>query len=78
MLCTRGCHEHDAHESVLHVSLCVCAGHLYPMAMFSWPVMPPPKTVDKVNPTPSLQLLMLCVLGIRYAGLGVSVDSVVM
>jgi glycerol-3-phosphate O-acyltransferase len=22
-------------------------GHLYPMAMFSYPVMPPPKTVDK-------------------------------
>ena len=23
------------------------AGHLYPMAMFSWPVMPPPKAVEK-------------------------------
>lgn len=22
-------------------------GHLYPMAMYSWPMMPPPKTVDK-------------------------------
>eukprot|EP00199_Chlamydomonas_sp_CCMP681_P002346 CAMPEP_0119107128 /NCGR_PEP_ID=MMETSP1180-20130426/8098_1 /TAXON_ID=3052 ORGANISM="Chlamydomonas cf sp, Strain CCMP681" /NCGR_SAMPLE_ID=MMETSP1180 /ASSEMBLY_ACC=CAM_ASM_000741 /LENGTH=420 /DNA_ID=CAMNT_0007092569 /DNA_START=78 /DNA_END=1337 /DNA_ORIENTATION=+ len=23
-------------------------GHLFPMAMYSWPMMPPPKTVDKV------------------------------
>jgi len=22
-------------------------GHIYPMAMFSWPMMPPPKTIDK-------------------------------
>eukprot|EP00878_Enallax_costatus_P002142 GHUV01002310.1.p1 GENE.GHUV01002310.1~~GHUV01002310.1.p1 ORF type:complete len:410 (+),score=143.65 GHUV01002310.1:222-1451(+) len=39
-------------------------GHLYPMAMFSYPVMPPPKTVDKA-------------LGERritaYSGVGISV-----
>jgi glycerol-3-phosphate O-acyltransferase len=22
-------------------------GHLFPMSMFSWPLMPPPKTIDK-------------------------------
>eukprot|EP00983_Pelagomonas_calceolata_P078924 1154444-Pelagomonas_calceolata.AAC.5 len=26
---------------------CMQPGHIYPMAMFSWPMMPPPKTIDK-------------------------------
>ncbi|MEW5307090.1 MAG: hypothetical protein WDW36_009508 [Sanguina aurantia] len=39
-------------------------GHLYPMAMYSWPVMPPPKTVDKTMGERRLT---------NYTGVGISV-----
>lgn len=42
-------------------------GHLYPMAMYSWPVMPPPKTVDKTMGERRLT---------NYTGVGISVAEV--
>jgi glycerol-3-phosphate O-acyltransferase len=41
-------------------------GHLYPMAMFSWPIMPPPKTVDKSIGERRLT---------NYSGVGISVGA---